>query len=399
MNAGPFVFNKNAQSTCIYAVTGSDLVVKGCTFDDLHGFSIHEDGNSERTHVFDCVTRNCANGINVNGNWTILTNNRMYNSEGFECAGRGVLIQNNTIKNALVCAIAVGGNTVDNYEAPGSQVIGNTIDGCNGIGILGNNAFVYGVIANNTLYHCDGGGIYLTHDAGLHIVKNNIVANNTVTDCCLAGNPNVSGIHVAGEGGNLITGNRVEDTGSGTYVLQYGVSLLSNDNIVQNNYLNGTNHDLLVNTGVTGNKLGENTMANNKVQWLASLNTQEIRRTYGGAAGEYVEFSQVYSNIYPLWLRYADGKMEWGNNTWPLDTNLYRSAANQLKTDDEFVTVVGFAVGTQKIRNAASIPVAGTWAQGDIVYHTAPSASGFIGWVCTAAGTPGTWKTFGAISA
>lgn len=51
-----------------------------------------------------------------------------------------------------------------------------------------------------------------------------------------------------------------------------------------------------------------------------------------------------------------------------------------------------FNVGT-------AAPTAGTWAKGRVVYDATPDASGFIGWVCTTAGTPGTWKTFGAISA
>jgi hypothetical protein len=42
-------------------------------------------------------------------------------------------------------------------------------------------------------------------------------------------------------------------------------------------------------------------------------------------------------------------------------------------------------------------PATGYWIQGDMVYDTAPSASGYIGWVCTT--TPSTWKTWGAISA
>lgn len=44
-------------------------------------------------------------------------------------------------------------------------------------------------------------------------------------------------------------------------------------------------------------------------------------------------------------------------------------------------------------------PTTGTWARNDIVWNTTSAASGFIGWVCVAGGTPGTWKTFGAISA
>ena len=46
----------------------------------------------------------------------------------------------------------------------------------------------------------------------------------------------------------------------------------------------------------------------------------------------------------------------------------------------------------------SAAPVAGTYAVGNIVYNTAPTAGGTIGWVCTVAGTPGTWKTFGTVN-
>jgi Right handed beta helix region len=45
-----------------------------------------------------------------------------------------------------------------------------------------------------------------------------------------------------------------------------------------------------------------------------------------------------------------------------------------------------------------AVPVAGTWSQGDIVWHLTPISGGNLGWVCTAAGTPGTWKSFGTIA-
>ena len=47
----------------------------------------------------------------------------------------------------------------------------------------------------------------------------------------------------------------------------------------------------------------------------------------------------------------------------------------------------------------SAAPTVGTWTVGSIVYNTAPTAGGYLGWVCTTAGTPGTWNTFGAISA
>lgn len=40
----------------------------------------------------------------------------------------------------------------------------------------------------------------------------------------------------------------------------------------------------------------------------------------------------------------------------------------------------------------------GNWLVGDRLYNTAPVSGGFAGWICTTAGSPGTWKTFGAIS-
>lgn len=48
---------------------------------------------------------------------------------------------------------------------------------------------------------------------------------------------------------------------------------------------------------------------------------------------------------------------------------------------------------------SVAAPTAGTWPKGAVVLNANPTAGGTVGWVCTAAGTPGTWKTFGAISA
>jgi len=49
--------------------------------------------------------------------------------------------------------------------------------------------------------------------------------------------------------------------------------------------------------------------------------------------------------------------------------------------------------------NGTAAPTTGEWAAGDIVWNRSPAPGGFAGWICTAAGTPGTWKPFGAISA
>lgn len=45
-----------------------------------------------------------------------------------------------------------------------------------------------------------------------------------------------------------------------------------------------------------------------------------------------------------------------------------------------------------------SPPIKGNYKRGDIVWNESPNAGSSIGWVCTVAGSPGTWKPFGAIS-
>jgi hypothetical protein len=48
--------------------------------------------------------------------------------------------------------------------------------------------------------------------------------------------------------------------------------------------------------------------------------------------------------------------------------------------------------------NGTQAPTTGTWAYGNLFWNSAPTPGGVIGWVCTTAGTPGTWKGWGLIS-
>lgn len=48
---------------------------------------------------------------------------------------------------------------------------------------------------------------------------------------------------------------------------------------------------------------------------------------------------------------------------------------------------------------ATAAPASGTWAHGDRVWNSTPSAGGTPGWVCTTAGTPGTWKAMANVAA
>lgn len=53
--------------------------------------------------------------------------------------------------------------------------------------------------------------------------------------------------------------------------------------------------------------------------------------------------------------------------------------------------------GDNIISHGNAKPTNGDWKKGDIVINTIPSIGGYIGWVCTESGKPGTWKGYGII--
>lgn len=60
---------------------------------------------------------------------------------------------------------------------------------------------------------------------------------------------------------------------------------------------------------------------------------------------------------------------------------------------NEFDTPAG-----NRVRYAAAAPTTGTAKRGDIVFNTLPEAGGAALWVCTTAGSPGTWKAVNCAS-
>ena len=125
-----------------------------------------------------------------------------------------------------------------------------------------------------------------------------------------------------------------------------------------------------------------------------------------GANSESVNLNSwklIFDTTYNVWaLEYANSALftpiRYPNSASALYTN--KGSTGPVMQNGYAVMNVGDAVSSAKVRllNSAA-PVTGTFEQGDIVYNNAPTAGGFIGWVCVTGGTPGTWKTFGAISA
>lgn len=89
-----------------------------------------------------------------------------------------------------------------------------------------------------------------------------------------------------------------------------------------------------------------------------------------------------------------------GNNGF-LGVGFNTNPSERLHVNGNIRATGSLKLGTNinAIAYASAAPTSGTYKRGDIIFNNAPSAAGFTGWVCVAAGTPGTWKTWGAISA
>jgi Pectate lyase superfamily protein len=56
-----------------------------------------------------------------------------------------------------------------------------------------------------------------------------------------------------------------------------------------------------------------------------------------------------------------------------------------------------FSTINKQNKYQSTFPNIGTWNNGDQILNTNPTPGGYVGWICTVSGTPGTWKGFGLI--
>ena len=87
------------------------------------------------------------------------------------------------------------------------------------------------------------------------------------------------------------------------------------------------------------------------------------------------------------------GDIVW-NRTW--EDNDSNNTLGWIKTGGASWREIG-PVLSRRRREGTAPPTAGDWIVGDIFWNTNPSSGLPIGWVCVAAGTPGTWRGFGAV--
>jgi hypothetical protein len=95
------------------------------------------------------------------------------------------------------------------------------------------------------------------------------------------------------------------------------------------------------------------------------------------------------------------GKIEFGiRGSNSADVNIHGKLGVGVTTVDDVSIESNGPVRFEgkKFAVAGNVPEAGSWNKGDIVWNSDPRPTSYVGWICVKSGTPGDWKTFGAIS-
>ncbi|HBV98539.1 MAG: hypothetical protein JL50_20885 [Peptococcaceae bacterium BICA1-7] len=126
--------------------------------------------------------------------------------------------------------------------------------------------------------------------------------------------------------------------------------------------------------------------------FMNGLVTRDNIRTNGATVRRFIGESSVSKGaaIRARGFKIIDSIVNYG------DLNIDKSALPVLReyNDSRYY----WEINEKKNLTGTAAPVRGNWGVGDTVWNTNPVAGGYLGWVCTAAGTPGTWKAFGLIA-
>jgi hypothetical protein len=327
----------------ISVIGGTNITIDGC---EIVGTNASRAGGSP----FSGIDVEPDPGNEVDG--IVINNNYIFNWGGHGCAFAGISpseirnakCTNNTIINSGFDCIAVLGANTQNVVIDSNTIYTGSR------GVFSNNVGATPaeiLISNNSIFPRSGVttalGIEFQVDTQALIIGNKITAVETpikVSGC-------ISGVN--------IVGNLISDVTSPLTI--FSSSFV---NIVGNQFKVSYGIDLQTANGVlvSDNLFCDMPAAATQLiaARLSSTNINVINNAFYGAGVGLTNYFNASG---------AGANVRQANNTWQ-----YGTAA----------------------------PTTGNWVQGDIVYNTAPASAGFIGFVCTVTGAPGTWRTFGLIS-
>ena len=371
-----YAAGNNGSVDGVYCNNVQVVVANECTFsnnerDGLMGVPI------KKLFVTNCI-------LTGNGRYGVVSDKNDLNNNGPELA---VYTGNYLDGNGA------GGLHVESYSTLGLVrfvMMGNTVIDCGnddwnyGVGLVAG-LQCYGIMANNII---QGFGLLETSaDYGSAIIIGSVGGPIKIVDNIIT-NSRRHGIRVNKPGHPvLVSGNTLSGNGaSGADSYDAGNMVIIEANDICNNKQHGIYNNLSSFVIIKGNRIRDNSQeAANTYSAISTRLSGHLIITDNELAGTSHKYGLELDDV-----AWASNLNFIGNNVPSVGT-AWTNFAN------------GTSKGTVKngVKNfyGTAAPTTGTWIGGDIVYNSAPSAGGKIGWICVTAGTPGTWKAFGAIDA
>jgi hypothetical protein len=377
-------FSKNVVKGPGSAVLGVDINLRNCTGATITGANLRIHGNDIYDTAQGLIIGQGSSNITITGNiiHDLINEHGIYADTGL----KGLTITGNTIRYTGSAGVGI---KVQHYDAFGVMpenivISGNSISYTGSDGILINNTTVDGalfasgvVIANNVIYQAGQYGIDVRFTRGGTVTGNSIeqtvLSSIFIAKCsvlAVTGNSirvtGEHGIYDAGTSSDVsIVSNIINDVGSSAESPHCGILItVCSEHVIQGNIVRGVparmGYGLFITTG--------------------PLTTTEVRgNSFTGALNTGARFAADAGM-----LRYFGENKLAGSG----GENLGHNVPETLQRGTEENTYFG-----------TSAPTSGTWAQGVKVINRYPAAGGHMGWVCVVGGTPGTWKTFGPVTA
>jgi parallel beta-helix repeat protein len=400
------IFNGNKASATsstdvIYIYNSSDVWVNNTTIKNARSRNIYIEGPSSSSvskNIY--IQNNSLSGstsVSITFIYTtniLIENNQIFSSDTGLTSGQSsqIAIVGNTFYSNTNDGCAVGDScsyiSITGNVSHDNGAEGINVDGCN-----------HAVITGNTSYNNLIGITVWNRTPGTATSKRNVVSSNTVSNCTRYG------ILVAdGTNFTLVEGNSVDNCGyDGIYLGQ------TNNAVVRDNTTNNNTYSGIYVVSTIGSTIQNNFSAYNT---LYGINLQ----AGSGFGRTTITGNTLVSNAsgYGIYDNSNGSKNVISNNFFTDESSPVVQTTSIYVNDNGVVisnnrTLIGTAgiptIGggtANQILNSwqylTAAPSTGTWAVGDIVYNSTPASAGYIGFVCTVAGTPGTWKTFGLIS-
>lgn len=364
----------------------SDPNYRNCTGITIDGVAITIQGNVIGDTAQGLIVAADSLDVNIIGNTidTTITEHGMYIDAG---------VRNITITGNVLKAIQLTGIKFQNNDTYSSQEPQNIVCSNNVLLNIGQD----GILVTNTngtpteysnAVSITGNTIRVVGQDGINVryARNSTIVGNSIYTAARYG------IDCVETPGCVIDGNIISGTQSnGIYHNNGGNFVSITDNVITSPGLsgdptNGNNSGILFAGGTGVGRI----IAGNYV-YGDEVKTQYALYYSGGDQTQTRISSNTFVNTYDYAVRVqAQALQYWGENYLKSFTG---------DTSASGLVTATLTRGNPNTYFASAAPTTGQWYVGTIVYNNAPAAGGTLGWVCVTSGSPGTWKTFGAISA